>query len=154
MSFFWRAAFRATYWMLAVLDPAIHWFWKLFGLGNVVELTVSRRAGTGDRARLVGLLRAGDRLYLGHPNGPVGWTRDLEAAGTGTIRGPDGREMQVRAVRLAAGMERGDAIRATSQHPFPGNLIYRLGRAHIRSVGVFFRITPLDEAMPLDEPAG
>jgi hypothetical protein len=154
MSRFWRVAFRATYWILAVLDPLIRWFWSLFGLGNVVELTVERRAGTGDRARLVGLLRAGDRLYLGHPNGPVGWTRDLEASGAGTVRWHDGREMHIRALRLAAGMERGDAIRATSQHPFPGNLIYRLGRGHIRAVGVFFRIMPLDDVTRRDDQAG
>ena len=154
MSRFWRVAFRATYWILAVLDPLIRSLWRLFGLGNVVELTVERRAGTGDRARLVGLLRAGDRLYLGHPNGPVGWTRDLEASGTGTIRWHDGREMRIRALRLEAGMERGDAIRATSQHPFPGNLIYRLGRGHIRSVGVFFRIMPLEDVTPRADQAG
>jgi len=156
MSAFWRAAFRATYWMLAALDPLIRWYWDLFGLGNVVELAVERRGGGGDRSRLVGLLRAGERLYLGHPNGPVGWTNDLEAAGVGTIRWPDGREMRVSAQRLAAGMERGDAIRATNQHPFPGNLIYRLGRSHIRAVSVFFRITPIELPLdiPIDRPAG
>lgn len=151
MSVFWRAAFRATYWLLARLDPLIRWFWERIGMGNVVELTVQRRGGRGERARLVGLLRAGERLYLGHPNGPVGWTSDLEAAGVGTIRWPGGQQTRVRAVRLAAGMERGDAIRATGQHPFPGNLIYRLGRGHVRAVGVFFRITPLDDT-PLDDP--
>jgi hypothetical protein len=151
MSAFWRTTFRAVYWTLAALDPLIRWYWDLFGLGNVVELTVDRRDGSGDRSRLVGLLRAGERLYLGHPNGPVGWTSDLEAAGVATIRWPDGQQMRVRAVRLEAGMERGDAIRATGQHPFPGNLVYRLGRGHVRAVGVFFRITPLD--LPLDEPA-
>jgi hypothetical protein len=51
-------------------------------------------------------------------------------------------------------MERGDAIRATSQHPFPGNLIYRLGRGHIRAVGVFFRIMPLDDVTRRDDQAG
>jgi hypothetical protein len=36
--------------------------------------------------------------------------------------------------------ERESVIRATGQQPFPGNLSYRLGRRHIRAVGVFFRL--------------
>jgi hypothetical protein len=152
MSVFWRAAFRAMYRLLAFMDPLIRWFWRRFGIGNVVELTVERQEGGEDRARLLGLLHAGDGLYLGHPNGPVGWTSDLEAAGVGIIRWPGGQLMRVRAVRLPAGMERGDAIRATGQHPFPGNLVYRLGRGHVRSVGVFFRITPRDDEPRDEEP--
>ena len=32
------------------------------------------------------------------------------------------------------------AILATDQHPSPGDLAYRLGRRHVRAVGVFFRV--------------
>jgi hypothetical protein len=45
------------------------------------------------------------------------------------------------AARLQPGEERERAIRATGQHPFPGNLVYRLGRGHVRRSGVFFRLT-------------
>jgi hypothetical protein len=56
------------------------------------------------------------------------------------LRHPNGVEWQFTAVRLPMGDEREGAIRATGQHPFPGNLVYRLGRGHVRAVGVFFRL--------------
>jgi hypothetical protein len=142
MSRFWRTAFVIQYRLLALIDPLVRAWWRRFGLGNVVELRVARRNGRGSRSRLVGLLRVGDGLYLGHPNGPVGWTRDLEAAGEAVVVRPRLEELPISASRLAVGDEREAAIRATDQHPFPGNLVYRLGRRHVRSVGVFFRVTP------------
>ena len=140
MSPFWRRAFKLQYRLIAWLDPLIRVFWRRFGLGNTVDVQVLRRNGRGERSRLLGLLRAGGGLYLGHPNGDVGWTRDLEAAGGGLLRYPNGVEWRFTAARLPLGDEREQAIRSTGQHPFPGNLTYRLGRRHIRAVGVFFRI--------------
>ena len=140
MSTFWHRAFRLQYRILARIDPLVRAVWGRFGVGNVVELRVARRNGAGDRTRLVGLLRVGDRRYLGHPNGDVGWTRDLEAAGGATYRWPRAAASSFTATRLADGPEREAAIRATWQHPFPGNLVYRLGRRHVRAVGVFFRL--------------
>jgi hypothetical protein len=99
---------------------------------------------------LLGLLRAGDGEYLGHPNGHVGWTRDVAAAGQATLVLPHNRgERHIRAEVVPDGDERTAAILATSQHPFPGNLVYRLGRRHIRAVGIFFRLR--DERA--DQPA-
>lgn len=89
---------------------------------------------------MVGVLRAHDQWYLGHPNGHVGWTRNLSTAGGGVIKWPNGLEWRFRATPLSAGEERDRAIQATSQHPFPGNVMYRLGRRHIRAIGVFFRL--------------
>jgi hypothetical protein len=138
----WRTTFRALYAVLAVLDPLVRAWWGRFGLGNVMELRVARRDGAGTRSRLVGLLHAGAGEYVGHPNGHVGWTLDLAAAGTATVTQPGGSgQREVRAELLSAGAERDRAIAATTQHPFPGNVIYRLGRRHIRAVGVFFRLT-------------
>ncbi len=91
---------------------------------------------------MVGVLRTEGHEYLGHPNGDAGWTRDLKAAGHGTLVLPGGGEIHFRAVHLSDGPERERAIRATSQHPFPGNLVYRLGRRHVRATGVFFRLEP------------
>jgi hypothetical protein len=139
---FWRVAFRVLYRLLALLDPLIRAGWRRVGIGNVVELTVDRRNGGGERARLVGILRAGDEFYLGHPSGHVGWTRDLEAASAGTLKWPSGVDWEFSATRLAPGPERERAIRATSQHPFPGNLFYRVARRHVRRAGVFFRLGP------------
>jgi hypothetical protein len=139
VSRFWRSAYRLQYKLLGWMDPMIRRVWQAFGIGNVVELTVDCRRG-GAHTRLIGHLRAGGRSYVGHPNGDVGWTRDLDAAGVGVMRWPNGMEWQFRATRLAAGDERDSAIRATNQHPFPGNLMYRLGRRHIRAIGVFFRL--------------
>lgn len=140
MTSFWRRAFKVQYRLLAWLDRPIHALWRRVGIGNVLELRVARRDGKGERSRLVGLLHARDGSYLGHPNGDAGWTRDLQAAGGGVLRYPNGAEWRFTAARLPVGDEREQAIRATGQHPFPGNLVYRLGRGHVRRVGVFFRL--------------
>lgn len=142
MSSFWRRVFKVQYRLLAWLDRPIRAVWRRHGIGNVLELRVARRDGKGERRRLLGLLRAGDGLYLGHPSGHVGWTRDLQACGQAKLRHPNGAEWQFNATRLAHGEERERAIRSTGQHPFPGNLMYRLGRAHVRRRGVFFRLEP------------
>ena len=144
MSSFWRSAFRLQYRILAWLDPLIRAAWRRTGIGNILELRVPKRSGKGDRSRMVGLLRSGGELYLGHPSGHVGWTRDLEAAGAGMLVWPNGNEMEFRARSLTKDdPERDNAIRSTGQHPFPGNLVYRLGRRHVRSEGVYFRLDPL-----------
>lgn len=144
MASFWRAAFRLQYRILAWLDPLIRATWRRTGIGNILELRVPKRSGQGDRSRMVGLLRSGKELYLGHPSGDVGWTRDLEVARAGTLVWPNGNEMEFSAKRLAKDdPERDNAIRSTGQHPFPGNMVYRLGRRHVRSEGVYFRLDPL-----------
>ena len=129
------------YWFLATMDPMIRSVWLNFGIGNVVELRVAKRNGQGSRSRLVGVLRAGGELYLGHPSGHVGWTRDLGAAGGGVLVWPNGDDLHFRVTLLSpSDSQREAAIRATGQHPFPGNLIYRLGRGHVRREGVYFRL--------------
>jgi hypothetical protein len=143
MSRFWRAAFTFQYRILALIDPLVHAWWRRFGIGNVVELHVARRNGPAERVRLVGILRAGEGRYVGHPNGHVGWTRDLVASGAATLAWPDGTRIRYGATLLPAGSGRESAILATGQHPFPGNLMYRLGRRHIRAVGVFFWLAPM-----------
>jgi hypothetical protein len=141
---FWRAAYKVLYRILALIDPVVRRAWRPAGLGNVVEIEVPRRVGGKPRRRLIGLLHAGGETYVGHPNGDVGWTRDLLSAGEAVIRYHDGTTWPARAERLSDGAEREAAIRATSQHPFPGNLVYRLGRRHVRAVGVFFRLASAD----------
>lgn len=141
---FWPVCYRLLYRILALIDPLLRAWWRRFGLGNVVEVTVPRRSG-GERSRLLGLLHAGGHTYLGHPSGHVGWTRDLLAAGEGRLRFANGGEQSFRARLLEPGAERETAIRATSQHPFPGDLAYRLGRRHIGAAGVFFRVEPVDD---------
>lgn len=140
VSRFWQYAFSSQYRILALIDPLVRAIWRRFGIGNVVDFEVERRAHGGTRRRLLGLLRVGEEWYLGHPNGPVGWTRDLDAAGEGVIHWARGGTAAVRASPLGPGEEREAAIRATMQHPFPGNLVYRLGRGHVRATGVFYRL--------------
>ena len=140
VSRFWRAVFRAQYRILTWLDPPIRVAWRHFGIGNVVELRVPARKGGSVRSRMVGILHADGRSYLGHPNGHVGWTRDLQASGEGVMVWPNGIEWHFRARPLPVGEEREEAIRATGQHPFPGSLVYRLGRRHVRKAGVYFRL--------------
>ena len=145
MSRFWRRAFRSLYRVLRFVDPLVRAAYRATGIGNVVDVRIRSRASGRERSLLLGVLRAGDHLYLGHPNGHAVWTRDLEAAGTAAIRLRDGALIEFRPVRLAHGRERDAVIEATDQHPFPGNLIYRLGRRHVRAAGVYYRVEPLHD---------
>ena len=139
---FWRRALPVMYTVLEFLDPMIRASWQASGagLGNTVDLRVAGRRTGIYRRTLLTLLVDGGSWYLGHPNGDVNWTRNLEAAGTADIAFRRQAPMAVRARRLEPGEERDRAIRATRQQPFPANIVYRLARAHIRAVGVYFAI--------------
>ncbi|MFL5777659.1 MAG: hypothetical protein ACJ761_01835 [Chloroflexota bacterium] len=133
---FWPAAYHALRWLEPLLDP----IWGRVPLGNVVQLIVRGRRFGQPRRVYVGLLHAGGNWYLGHPDLPCEWTLNLEAAG-GEIRYPDGRTWRFMAVPLEPGPERDAVIRSTfRQHPFPGTVLYWLGRNHLRAVGRFYRL--------------
>lgn len=142
MSPAWNFGFRTLYATLALLDPLIRAWWSRAGMGNVVELVAPGRRTGRTRSVMVGLLHAGGRQYLGHPNGPVAWTYNVEAAGGGELEVHGVGRIPFRVTRLEPGPEREAAIRATWQHPFPGNVIYRLARRHILAVGVYYRVEP------------
>ena len=139
-SAFWHRWLPIQYRIIRLLDPVVRIQWRAFGLGNVVELRVSGRRTGRRRPVLLGLLRDGDQWFLGHPNGDVPWTRNLEAAGGGELVFRPPTRLHIRATRLPPGELRDRAILATGQHVFPGNVIYRLARAHIRAVGAYFWI--------------
>ena len=139
----WGRYLRLQYRLIRLVDPLVRAWWRGYGLGNVVELRVVGRRSGRQRRVLLGLLRDGDRWFLGHPNGDVPWTRNLEAAGGGTLVLSPPTEVPVRATRLADGDLRDRAIAATGQHVVPGNVVYRLARAHIRAVGTYFMIVPM-----------
>ena len=143
----WRIAFRAMYAGLGLIDPLIRAWWRRLPLGNVVDLRVTGRRSARTRPVLLGLLRDGGRWFLGHPNGEVEWTRNLAAAGEATIVLRPGQSSRARAVTLAPGELRDQAIRATTQHVFPGNVIYRLAWRHIRAVGVFFELEAAEHSL-------
>ena len=138
---FWGFGFRALYRTLAWLDPVLRQWWLGFGLGNVVQVTIVGRRTGRSRETLLGLLMADGQWYLGHPNGSAHWTDNLDAAG-GRLRltWPGQTFVTFQAVSLPRGPERDRAILATGQHPFPGNLIYRLARRHVRAVGRYYRL--------------
>ena len=142
---FWRRALPIIYGLIGLLDPWIRPWWHSFGLRNVVDLGVAGRRTGRYRHVLLTLLRDGDQWFLGHPNGDVSWTRNLEAAGTADLAFRRSASMTVRARRLEPGDLRDRAIGATGQHPFPGNVVYRLARSHVRAVGVFFSIERISE---------
>ncbi len=137
----WRCGFRALYFTLGLLDPLLRQWWLGFGLGNVVEVTIAgRRTGT-PRQTLLGLLVADGRWYLGHPNGPAQWTQNLDAAGGRLlVTWPGQAFVAFQALLLPRGPERDSAVLATAQHPFPGNLIYRLARRHVGAAGRYYRL--------------
>jgi hypothetical protein len=133
------------YAFIRFMDPMIRGSWQASGagLGNVVELRVAGRRSGIYRRVLLTLLVDGNRWFLGHPNGEVHWTRNLEAAGTADLAFRRTAPITIRGRRLAPGAERDRAILATGQHPFPANIVYRLARRHIRAVGAFFAIEPV-----------
>ena len=136
----WNRWLPIQYRLVRLLDPLVRLQWRGFGAGNVVELQVVGRRTGATRTVMLGLLRDGDRWFLGHPNGDVAWTLNLEAAGTALLVFRPPTAVAVRALRLEPGELRDRAILATGQHLFPGNLIYRLARAHVRAVGTYFLI--------------
>jgi hypothetical protein len=141
----WRLSWRALYAFLRLIDPILRAAWAFGMLGITVDLVLEGRRTGRRRSVLVGLLRADGRWYVGHPNGDAAWTRNLEAAGRADVRFWRGQRVRVRAERLSRGDERAQAIDATwRQQPFPGNVIYRLARRHVQTVGVYFRLTPED----------
>ena len=139
---FWQRFLPIQYRIIRFLDPLVRTQWRAMGLGNIVELRVAGRRSGRIRPVLLGLLQDEGRWFLGHPNGDVEWTRNLEAAGTADLAFHGRPSVTVRATRLPDGDLRDRAILATRQHLFPGNLVYRLARRHIRAVGTFFEIRP------------
>ncbi len=139
-SAFWRRYLPLQYRLIRLLDPLVRLQWRAFGLGNIVELRVPGRRSGQPRPVLLGLLRDGEHWFLGHPNGDIPWTLNLEANGGGELVFRPPTRLRIRATRLPAGDLRDRAILATSQHVFPGNLVYRLARAHVRAVGTYFLI--------------
>ncbi len=142
---FWRLALRAQYAFIKLLDPVIRREWRStgIGLGNVVELRVAGRRTGRYRSVLLTLLREGEHWFLGHPNGDVDWTLNLEAAGTADLKFARTVPIPIRARRLT-GTEREAPMRLFGQHPFPGNLVYRAARGHILAVGVYFELDRID----------
>jgi deazaflavin-dependent oxidoreductase (nitroreductase family) len=136
----WHRFFPVEYRVIRFLDPLVRRWWSMAGLGNVVELHVRGRRTGLPRRTLLGLLRDGDRWFLGHPNGDVAWTRNLEAARSASVAFRGGEVVKVTASMLPPGELRDRAILATRQHVFPGNLVYRLAWPHIRAAGTYFLI--------------
>jgi len=141
----WAFSLRVMYRLLRLLDPVLRAWWRAFGIGITAQLTVAGRRSGRPRSVLVGLLNVDGRSYVGHPNGPVDWTRNLDAAGEARVEQLPGLWTVLRAVRLPDGSERDAVIAATSrQQPFPGNLVYRAAQRHIRAVGIYFRLQTSD----------
>jgi hypothetical protein len=144
VSRFWTLALRLLYWGITRLQPLVRPLAERVGLGNVVELIVVGRRTGRRRVVLLGLLRVDGGWYLGHPNGPVNWTRNLDAAGRATLVLAHQPPVEIRPELLPVGEERCRVIAATwHQHVFPGNVIYWLARRHIFAVGRYYRIEPL-----------
>jgi hypothetical protein len=113
-------------------------------IGNTVELIVPGHRTGRRRVVLLGLLRVGGTWYLGHPNGPVSWTRNLDAAVEATLVLPHQPPLEFRASLLPDGEERRRVIAVTwHQQLFPGNVLYWLARRHIQAVGRYYRVDPL-----------
>jgi hypothetical protein len=141
----WGAWWRAWYRLLRMVEGPLVRVALGRGFGNLIVMRVPGRRTGRERAIPLGLLTLGDQRYLGHPSGEAGWTRDLQAAGEATIESGRIARSRVRPVLLRPGPERDAAIGASfRQHPFPGNLMYRLAGEHVRSNGIFLRLDPED----------
>jgi deazaflavin-dependent oxidoreductase (nitroreductase family) len=139
----WTTYLRIQYAILRVLDPLIRWGWFSVGIGITAKLTIRGRRTGRERSVLVGLLRVDGNWYVGHPNGEVGWTANLRAAGRATVAQRPEAPFEVTATALEHGQERTAVVHATAkQQPFPGNLVYRAARRHVLSEGRYFRLEP------------
>ncbi len=144
MSPFWSLTLRLLYRVITRLQLLVRPWAEGIGLGNVVELVVVGRRTSRRRVVLLGLLRVDQRWYLGHPNGPVNWTWNPDAAGSASLVLVHQPPVEIRPELLPDGEERRRVIAATwHQHIFPGNVIYWLARRHIFAVGRYYRIEPL-----------
>ena len=154
MSTFARRFWPYWYRLLARANPLLDMVWRRVGLGNTVRVVLPGRRTGLPRAVFLGVLRAGDGVYLGHPDAPCDWTLNLEAAGGGEIELRDGRRLRFTAELLEEGPEREAAIRASfRQHPFPGGLLYWFFRRNVRAVGRFYRLSPVRRG-PASVPHG
>ena len=144
----WRLFFRALYRLLRAVDPLLRWWWRsgALGLSRSVDVRVPGRRSGRTRSVLVTLLTVNGLGYIGHPDGPAPWTRNVDAADSFELGFADGRRSRVRASRLGPGPEREAVIRATwTQQPWPGDIIYSLARRHVRETGVYFRLEDVPE---------
>jgi len=149
----WRWFWRIAYRFVRLADPMIRsvMLWLPRFQPRAVDLEVVGRHSGRQRRVLLTLLTVGDAWFVGHPNGPAPWTRNVEAAGVGELTLRNGRSVRVRAVRLWGGPEREAVIRATwSQQPFPANVAYAAARRHVRRVGVYYRLLELPESAAAD----
>ncbi|HEY8167781.1 MAG TPA: hypothetical protein VIF84_03630 [Candidatus Limnocylindrales bacterium] len=150
---FWRLFFPFLYFFLRVTDPFFTRLTERRGLVNSVELRVRGRRSGRERRLVLGLLAVGDRRYLGHATDRAAWTRNLTAAGEGSLVVDGGAPIHVTATPLVPGEEQDEAVRAGGrQHPFPVDVAYRRARASIRLDGVFFRVESPD-GRPIPLPA-
>lgn len=144
----WLWAYRALYRLLRLVDPLLRVGWRAGfpSFSRTVEVRVAGRRSGRERRTLVTLLTVDGVPYLGHPNGPAPWTRNVEAAPAVEVVDAAGRAEAFQAVALGDGPEREAVIRATwTQQPFPGNVIYAAARRHVRAVGVYFRLVPVGQ---------
>ena len=115
------------------------------GFGNVVIVRVRGRQTAVERAVPLGLLTVEGKRYVGHPNGDTSWTLNLRAATSVTVTSKGLGTIRARPLVLGPGPERDAIVRATfRQHPFPGNVFYRLAAGHVYASGVFFRLEQPD----------
>lgn len=139
------------YRVLRLLDPLIASAVAngLPGLDGVVDIRYPGRRTGRPRRTLVTILRHDGAWYVGHPNGPAPWVRNVEAAGWVEVDPPAAHGSRFAVVRLGAGPERDAVIRAACrQQPFPANLIYRAAQRHIAAVGVYHRLEPVAADRP------
>jgi hypothetical protein len=114
---------------------------RLTALPIAEVVIVGRSTGLARRYPL-SVLKVGEHLYIGHPNGRSQWVRNLVTAGSATVvRGT--QPLTVRAIELEDCAERDAVVQATAQQPFPANLLYRAGRRHVAAVGTYFRLEPI-----------
>src|SRR5262245_35849449 len=119
---FWKWFFPIDYRLVRLADPLVRAMWRRMAYGNFVELQVEGRRTGKRRSVMLGLLRDGDRWFLGHPNGEVAWTRNLAAAGTADLVFRPPTVVSIRATLLGPGDLRDRDIASTGQHPFHGYL--------------------------------
>ena len=139
----WRTTFRVL--LFSAPRPLMAMLAQRVQRMPYAELQIVGR-NTGQQRRTVLTLFVVDgQWYVGHPNGQSQWVRNLTAANSAVVIKGNQRTT-VRPFELADGEERDKVVAATSQQPFPAGPVYRAGRAHVRSVGSYFRLEPSESS--------
>jgi len=145
----WRAVFRLVF---LTPKPVMRLVMRLVPAAPIKEVRIVGRRSGRERRYLLTVLDIGGRWDVGHPNGRSQWIRNLLAAGSAVVVRRN-EQTTVRPVELGDGPDRDAVIRGMSAQPFPAGRVYGRGQRHLKAVGVYLRLEPVNDDAEFDRRA-